>query len=98
MTPGGGTTYFGVAALTFDAKGNLFITGDDETSSTATTSGAFSVLECPASCLYGATLTQPVVLWTEPAPDTLEISSTSAALPWMPRTMSSSPTPTSTLK
>jgi hypothetical protein len=71
MTPGGGTTYFGVAALTFDAKGNLFITGDDETSSTATTSGAFSVLECPASCLYGATLTQPVVLWTEPAPDTL---------------------------
>jgi len=26
MTPGGGTTYFGVAALTFDAKGNLFIT------------------------------------------------------------------------
>ena len=74
FTPGGTTTGFGVAGVTFDSNGTMFISSDNELPSTTITAPT-SILECPASCMYGATPgtastdTQPVVLFSEPAAD-----------------------------
>jgi hypothetical protein len=63
---GGASASFGVADLTFDTHGNLFYTTDDKG-----TALPYSVYECGPTCLYGATPTAPVLLFTEPAADTL---------------------------
>ena len=74
FTPGGTTTGFGVAGLTFDSNGNMFISTDNEVPSTTITAPT-SILECPATCMYGTTAgtastdTQPIVLFSEPPAD-----------------------------
>ncbi len=75
MSPGALTIAFGIASMAFDNTGNMFIATDDESPSTTLADVPFSIIECSATCLYGATPgdattdTQPVVLFTEPGPD-----------------------------
>ncbi len=71
LNPGSATMDYGVASLTGDANGTLFIATGNATPSSTVTNVPFSILECPVSCLYGATPTAPTVLFTEPGPDSL---------------------------
>jgi hypothetical protein len=71
ITLGGPNVYFGVTAMALDAAGNLFYTtsGAPLASGSTLTFEGYSVYECPLSCLYGATPTNPVLIYTEPAAD-----------------------------
>lgn len=65
----GADLFFGVTAITFDKNGNLFFSTNSEKppSGNTNTYVPFSIFKCGATCLYGATPTDPVLLWSEPA-------------------------------
>jgi hypothetical protein len=71
ITLGGPNVYFGVTAMAIDAAGNLFYTtsGAPLASGSTLTFEGYSVYECPLTCLYGATPTNPILIYAEPAAD-----------------------------
>jgi len=52
--------YYGVASMTVDAAGDLFIVTDGSGSD-----AQYSIYECSTSCLYGSSPTAPVALYSE---------------------------------
>jgi hypothetical protein len=71
ITLGGPNVYFGVTAMAVDAAGDLFYTtsGAPLASGSTLTFEGYSVYECPLTCLYGSTPTNPILIYTEPAAD-----------------------------
>jgi hypothetical protein len=65
---GNGDISFAVSSLVFDKNGNLFFTTDDKNPNTSAPDGSaeYSLLECGPTCLYGASPTDPVLLFAEP--------------------------------